>query len=39
VKTISTIALPAGLLALAVLALNLPWLPPESLEAFLRVWR
>jgi diguanylate cyclase (GGDEF)-like protein len=38
VKTISTIALPAGLLALAVLALNLPWLPPESLEAFLRVY-
>jgi diguanylate cyclase (GGDEF)-like protein len=38
VKTASTLALPAGLLALAVLALNLPWVPTESLESFLGVY-
>ena len=35
--TLPSLLLPAGLLALAVLVLNLPWVPEASLEAFLRV--
>ncbi|OFV81861.1 MAG: hypothetical protein A2Y78_03785 [Acidobacteria bacterium RBG_13_68_16] len=36
--TLPSLLLPAGLLTLAVLALNLPWVPEASLEAFLRVF-
>jgi diguanylate cyclase (GGDEF)-like protein len=36
--TLPSLLLPAGLLALAVLILNLPWVPEASLEAFLRVF-
>jgi diguanylate cyclase (GGDEF)-like protein len=38
VPAVSSLVLPAGLLALAALALNLPLLPTESLQAFLRVY-
>ena len=37
--TLPSLLLPAGLLTLAVLALNLPWVPEASVEAFLRVFR
>ena len=35
--TLPSLLLPAGLLMLAVLILNLPWVPEASLEAFLSV--
>jgi diguanylate cyclase (GGDEF)-like protein len=38
VKTASTLALPAGLLAFAVFTVNVPWLPTEQLESFLRIY-
>jgi diguanylate cyclase (GGDEF)-like protein len=37
--TLPSLLLPAGLLTLAVLVLNLPWVPEASVEGFLRVFR
>jgi diguanylate cyclase (GGDEF)-like protein len=38
VKTASTLVVPAGLLALTALAVNLPGPPPDQLASFLRVY-